>query len=891
MNLKDEIELILNDQKNTTASLQIKLDKAHDQINRLETEKISLKKNILDSHGKLELKLSVQTLTEKLRNSKENEINISIEVVKLQSTISRLMREMEDNNSNNNNNNNNNNNSNNDSSNNNNNHNNNNHNHNNNNNNNHSNNNNNNNNNNDTNNSILNPKKSSKQEILNAKSMDIMKSELLTTRSEVQKLKTIISNEKNKNTIDMKKIYNKSKFLSLEFKKIEEICIEFQNEILEEENENYKDESINTNENGNYINENDNRKNKINENTNLRSREDELKKIESLQNEILFNENNLLSSSSSLLQIGYLNNDKKTSDTNAKNSKSSPKINNEPEPLLGISNNNIENLLEVNINKLRESIQILLQYKLENKKQKQVKNEILQDLILKFSLREENLKTKLNSMETKLIEIENLNIILLEYKTEKELIGDKDFKTSDDNENDNLSNSNNDDKIDDIRSDDKNKIDNNNNNNNNDNNNDSEKCNHCVDNNIIKYVIIQDDQAIINDKVQKSLINEKTILAHKLLKMEENFEKERYDNNIENQILHTQLEMIRIKEKRNGFQKIKNNKYNNYVNDMVVKESKRIKENADFVTKYDNLQENYLQVKISLLSAESKIIQNDKEKKNEKEKENVERNFEIAKEAEKEKKKMKEKEKEKEQDKATKDEEREIELSTEMKMKKEIDGNICDENHEMMIKQELERGLFSLVSNNSNYFVKNYQDKYDNNNDNSHNIIIINNNDNSNNDNNNNINKYNENKYNNDNNCFDKINNMDCEIRSPKNLSNNNDKVEFLEKMLCEEKAKFTEKIKILLKSLGMYDGTYNNYVTTTTNFELSNENLCEAILMQINNQRRKILLLKTCLQRLKSKLTPREMEDLEKLGIVLSSKIRKSKSVGLNFGSALCFA
>ena len=152
MNLKDEIELILNDQKNTTASLQIKLDKAHDQINRLETEKISLKKNILDSHGKLELKLSVQTLTEKLRNSKENEINISIEVVKLQSTISRLMREMEDNNSNNNNNNNNNNNSNNDSSNNNNNHNNNNHNNNNNNNNNHSNNNNNNNNNNNYNN-------------------------------------------------------------------------------------------------------------------------------------------------------------------------------------------------------------------------------------------------------------------------------------------------------------------------------------------------------------------------------------------------------------------------------------------------------------------------------------------------------------------------------------------------------------------------------------------------------------------------------------------------------------------------------------------------------------------------------------------------------------------
>ena len=253
MNLENEVEFILNNNKNSTILLQAKLDKAHDVINRLEADKTSLKKNILDSHGKLELKLSVQTLTEKLKSSKENEINISIEVVKLQSTISRLTREIEDSNVSNNNNNNN-------------------------------------ININDNSNNILSDiKKSSKQELINSKNMDNMKNELSNARSEIQKLKTTSNNEKNRNFSDLKRIYNKAQIYSSEIKKIEKICAEFETEIFDSENE-----DIQKYENNWEINDN-------------KTRLDEMEKIKLLQEQIIQKENHFPGFPSAALKITNLN--------------------------------------------------------------------------------------------------------------------------------------------------------------------------------------------------------------------------------------------------------------------------------------------------------------------------------------------------------------------------------------------------------------------------------------------------------------------------------------------------------------------------------------------------------------------------------------------------------
>ena len=839
------------------------MDKAHDVINRLEADKTSLKKNILDSHGKLELKLSVQTLTEKLKSSKENEINISIEVVKLQSTISRLTREIEDSKASNNNNNNN-------------------------------------ININDNSNNILSDiKKSSKQELINSKNMDNMKNELSNARSEIQKLKTTSNNEKNRNFSDLKRIYNKAQIYSSEIKKIEKICAEFETEIFDSENE-----DIQKYENNWEINDN-------------KTRLDEMEKIKLLQEQIIQKENHFPGFPSAALKITNLNdetilsklhetkpnlpgreitftdtphtsgnstikksgtisnlaenivsmkkyndnlNDEANDDIIRNNTSNNNKnINNnvnDKKPFLTENNHHItefshtdvDNILGRDYNKLIELNEILITYKLRNEKQKQENSILVGNLISKISAQEENEKKsqiQLTIAADKLIEIEELNKNLNKEIIEKE----KEINDHNDNNKKNSSNNNNNNNNND---DDSNNSNDSNNNNNNHHHYDNKNTNEDINEKNNDYTTVNEVPPKIDDLmssknriIMAALQTDKINLENKISTIEEQFQKERYENSVDRDMLLAELETAKVKERRNEFLRAKSKKHEKNENLMIVRESKRMKEIYDFSIRYDLLQENYYKTKTSLLSAESKIIEGVRE--------NEAMRLKIMRAKEKEEEKVKEKGSEEVNEK---NREKEKEKEKEM-----IEDERGVRTYDDEIEKELEINRSSVTSIEMKSIDSSIQISHDKDKD----------------------------DYDYDSNYSRNPDIYNCKISS-KNSSSDDSKrrIEELENRIVDEKVIFKERIKKLLKAVGMYDGTH---IKQTLILEQSDDKLYEIVSNQIDNQRMKILLLKNCLQRLKCKLTPKEIEDFTELGIILTSKIRKNKPAVLNFGSALCFA
>ena len=99
-------------------------------------------------------------------------------------------------------------------------------------------------------------------------------------------------------------------------------------------------------------------------------------------------------------------------------------------------------------------------------------------------------------------------------------------------------------------------------------------------------------------------------------------------------------------------------------------------------------------------------------------------------------------------------------------------------------------------------------------------------------------------------------------------------------------KQKFENRTKLLLKSLGMCNDTYSNFMACT---DQTDEKWEEAVRIHSDAERKKMMTLKSCLMRFSSKLTPDELYDLEDFGIFLAPRGGQRNS-GLRLGSALCF-
>ena len=100
------------------------------------------------------------------------------------------------------------------------------------------------------------------------------------------------------------------------------------------------------------------------------------------------------------------------------------------------------------------------------------------------------------------------------------------------------------------------------------------------------------------------------------------------------------------------------------------------------------------------------------------------------------------------------------------------------------------------------------------------------------------------------------------------------------------EKQKFENRTKLLLKSLGMFDDAYSNFMSCS---DQTDEKWEEAVRIHSDAERRKMMTLKSCLMRFSAKLTPDELYDLEDFGIFLAPRGSQRNS-GLRLGSALCF-
>ena len=107
-----------------------------------------------------------------------------------------------------------------------------------------------------------------------------------------------------------------------------------------------------------------------------------------------------------------------------------------------------------------------------------------------------------------------------------------------------------------------------------------------------------------------------------------------------------------------------------------------------------------------------------------------------------------------------------------------------------------------------------------------------------------------------------------------------------MEAFSAAEKQKFENRTKLLLKSLGMFDDAYSNFMSCS---DQTDEKWEEAVRIYSDAERRKMMTLKSCLMRLSAKLTPDELYDLEDFGIFLAPRGSQSNS-GLRLGSALCF-
>ena len=101
------------------------------------------------------------------------------------------------------------------------------------------------------------------------------------------------------------------------------------------------------------------------------------------------------------------------------------------------------------------------------------------------------------------------------------------------------------------------------------------------------------------------------------------------------------------------------------------------------------------------------------------------------------------------------------------------------------------------------------------------------------------------------------------------------------------EKSIFEKRMCSLLKSLGINEHIYTNFLSYN---DQSDEKWNDIVRMLSDNERKKIMILRGCLIRFSSKLTPSEIDELEDIGIVLGPRSSPRK-VGLNLGSALCFA
>lgn len=101
------------------------------------------------------------------------------------------------------------------------------------------------------------------------------------------------------------------------------------------------------------------------------------------------------------------------------------------------------------------------------------------------------------------------------------------------------------------------------------------------------------------------------------------------------------------------------------------------------------------------------------------------------------------------------------------------------------------------------------------------------------------------------------------------------------------EKSVFERRMRSLLRSLGMNEHTYTKFMSCNDH---SDEKWDDIVRILSDSERKKFMILRTCLIRFSSKLTPSEIDDLEDCGIVLGPRISPRK-MGLNLGSALCFA
>ena len=101
------------------------------------------------------------------------------------------------------------------------------------------------------------------------------------------------------------------------------------------------------------------------------------------------------------------------------------------------------------------------------------------------------------------------------------------------------------------------------------------------------------------------------------------------------------------------------------------------------------------------------------------------------------------------------------------------------------------------------------------------------------------------------------------------------------------EKSIFEKRMCSLLKSLGVNEHIYTNFLSYN---DQSDEKWNDIVRMLSDNERKKIMIIRGCLIRFSSKLTPSEIDELEDIGIVLGPRSSPRK-MGLNLGSALCFA
>jgi hypothetical protein len=104
---------------------------------------------------------------------------------------------------------------------------------------------------------------------------------------------------------------------------------------------------------------------------------------------------------------------------------------------------------------------------------------------------------------------------------------------------------------------------------------------------------------------------------------------------------------------------------------------------------------------------------------------------------------------------------------------------------------------------------------------------------------------------------------------------------------MSTEKSVFERRMRLLLRSLGMNEHTYTKFMSCNDH---SDEKWDDIVRILSDSERKKFMILRSCLVRFSSKLTPSEIDDLEDCGIVLGPRISPRK-MGLNLGSALCFA